>query len=165
MTYLFVATTDEADDLDVAWGPYGPPAETPRRPWFSRSKSEPTATGPLYPMVAAEVLDSVKLATLEGILTGLSFDDVMLDLGAGYWRDGDDENGPWIEGVRPTLVNALGDVPDDRLAEVAKEWADTEEWTVDGGTAAYLEPLLMELRGLARAARQGDKRLFLWISF
>jgi hypothetical protein len=73
------------------------------------------------------------------------------------------DEGPWIHAVPDELVAALREATDQRLAEVAVEWAETEEWKLDGVPADDLGPLLGDIADLARRA-QPPTRLHVWMS-
>lgn len=90
----------------------------------------------------------VELGSLEEILTGRTFDDIL-----------DDEWDPVAEGdgdvvvvrISPHLERALVDVTDARLAEAAVPWSATEE--LEGSDPADLAAFAQRLAALARRAR------------
>jgi hypothetical protein len=73
------------------------------------------------------------------------------------------DEGPWVYVVPDGLVAALRSASAERVAEVAVEWAETDEWKLDGVPADDLGPLLDDLADLARRAKP-PKRLHLWMS-
>jgi hypothetical protein len=114
-------------------------------------------------MVAAKGVEPVKLAMLEGILTGTTFEAILPDLTAGYQRYESDE-GPWLTGVRPELVTALAALPTTSIDETAARWAATEEWQLGHARASDLVELVRDLCRLAVMAEVSNQRLYLWMS-
>ena len=66
--------------------------------------------------------------------------------------------------IRDKATATIAGIPDDRLSTVAAAWAATTEWQADGAEPGHLEPLIGQLRDLARAANPPAKRLYLWMS-
>jgi hypothetical protein len=134
---------------------------------FWRRKPTPgppsPARSPLFEMVAAKGVEPVKLATLEGILTGTTFEAILPDLTAGYQRYASDD-GPWLTGIRPALVSALAALPATSIDETAARWAATEEWQLGHTKAADLIDLVRDLCRLAATAEASNRRLYLWMS-
>ena len=131
---IVAATREEADAIDLA-------------------SPEPLAGG-----IHANAIDPVKLASLETILTGATFDEILSDMTAGYRRSDDDE--VWLVGIRPRLVDALaafGGLPN----ELSARWALTPEWRLDRGTAENLAPLVAALIRLAGEATVDGRNLYL----
>lgn len=139
---------------------------------FIASESElaglrPGAGGPAgrFPTVQAKGIEPVKLATLEAIILSASVemwdDDGLLE------RDWEEE---WVYRLPASLAQALAELPPAEVPRVARAWAATEEWRLDGvspadGAAlAELATLVDALRTLAGQARQDGKALYLWIS-
>jgi hypothetical protein len=118
------------------------------------------------PTVETNGVDPIKLATLHGILTGrdysldAAFDQLLAEVQE-VTAEGDE--GPWVYVVPDGLVAALRSASAERVAEVAVEWAETDEWKLDGVPADDLGPLLDDLADLARRAKP-PKRLHLWMS-
>ena len=126
----------------------------------------PGAGGPaaLFPTVQAKRMDPVKLASLEALLAPPARDwdeDGML------MREWEEQ---WIYRLKSSLAHGLVALPADEIARVAREWAATEEWRLDGvdpandASVADLAALIAGLRQLAWQARQDAKDLYLWIS-
>ncbi len=61
------------------------------------------------------------------------------------------------------IVSALVEADADRIAELAREWAKTEEWVLDGGTPENLLPFLTNITSMAREAN-ADQSLYVWAS-
>jgi len=118
-----------------------------------------SSPGPLAGALLANGLDPVKLARLEGLLTGVTFDELLADLTGGYRRTIDNE--AWLVGVRPPLTDALATADRARAGEIASRWAATAEWRLDRGSAELLEPIVARLIGLAGEARASGRELYL----
>lgn len=123
-------------------------------------------TPPDWPAIEFKRLETVKLGTLESILTGVPYDDIDQDDLHNLVRQGGPE-GPWISRLRQPLVDALSSLEDIRIPVVAAEWADTDEFKVrpsDKASPADIEDLsarLAEMRGLAQVGRQRGEPAFL----
>jgi hypothetical protein len=132
---IVAATRDEADAIDLA------------------------SPEPLAGAIVTNAVDPVKLAKLEGILTGATFEEMLSDIVGGYRRTVDDET--WLVGVRPQLVDALASLGGTPPSDLATRWAATDEWRLDGGTAENLRPLVSALTRLAAEARDTGRELYL----
>lgn len=163
----FVAPSDDdaAGTLDRLGGPGGAPAGSPDpRGWLFRRPEAPAVdTAPLFPTVAGNGIEPVvQLGTLEALLTGRTFDQV-LDAGAREpvaQRDGGDR---LVLRVNDALVDALVSTPDDRIEAVALPWSRTEEFW----GAAHPEVLarfLHDLAALSRGARDRGDTVYCWVS-
>ena len=137
LTDFFLATPDQLTELDSLPGPTG-----------------------TLPTVQARRVDLVKLATLQELIEHAEPFDELVDALDSSMKG--DEDGPWILPVPHTIVSALAAADDDRLAQLAAAWADTDEWIADGGTARDLRLLLVQLSQLARQTTTG-KTLWVWI--
>ncbi|MFI7133932.1 hypothetical protein ACIBQ1_50220 [Nonomuraea sp. NPDC050153] len=72
-------------------------------------------------------------------------------------------DGPGIEELSASVRDTLADVDDERLPELARQWAEIEEfgtWNTDNG---YLLSLIEAFVGLARRAKEEDQLLYCWI--
>lgn len=119
--------------------------------------------GPLdsdVPTLLAKSIDPVKVATLYQIAAGLTEEVDETDDPVDTKRP----EGPWLVVIRDEVTSAFAAVSDDLLPSVSQQWAATEEWTLDGGTANDLLPVVRGLRDLARQAQPPDRRLYLWMS-
>ena len=119
-----------------------------------------------WPAIEFKRLETVKMGTLESILTGVPYDDVDQDDLHELVRDGGDE-GPWIVRLRRPLIDALATLEDSRIREVAAAWADTDEFKVrpsDKPSKADIEDLSMaigEMSSLARVSKGRGEPMFL----
>lgn len=135
---FFMATPDQLNQLDISRGP----ATT-------------------LPTVQARRIDHVKLAHLQGMMEqSTNFVELV---GALDSSTKGDEDGPWVLPVPQSIVSALAVANDDRLAQFATAWADTDEWIADGGTSQDLYRLLAQLSHLVRQT-ESESSLFVWIS-
>ncbi|WP_327088374.1 hypothetical protein OIE66_39650 [Nonomuraea sp. NBC_01738] len=74
------------------------------------------------------------------------------------------EHEPLILELDASVRDTLADVDDARLLDIARQWIGIEEfegWTIEGED---MVPLIEELVGLARRAKQHDELLYCWIS-
>jgi len=101
--------------------------------------------------------------SLEALLTGLRFEDLVEEPGCPHLVASGVGGGPTVERLPDSFVSALAGASDERLAEVAVPWAQTEEfWGL--GEPDALAVLLCDLAALAREAAENDKRLYCWVS-
>jgi hypothetical protein len=172
--YFAAASDDEAADVvGRVGGPGSPasivlaPAAEPRRRLFGRKPPTPPEWGidpnlPLYDVVSAPFDPVVQLGSLEELLTGTPYEEVVADPRSGreVARDGSDR---LVLTVTDGLTEALANASDERLRVVALPWSQTEEFLGDGGLEA-LAGLLLELAALARQALGDGERLYCWLS-
>lgn len=105
----------------------------------------------------------VQLGTLEELLTGRDYDDISAGPRSGLLiKDGGDGE-RIVVSVTDELRTALANATDERLAQVAVPWSQTEDF---GGTVdpEDLAELLGELAELAQRARAAEQRLFCFVS-
>ena len=79
---------------------------------------------------------------------------------------GEDEEyeGPWVVVLGNRARDALDEIADDRLPELATTWSRIEEMSTYGDVGPdTMLPVLTALVGLARRARRADDRLYCWI--
>jgi hypothetical protein len=136
----------------------------------------------LFATVQAKRVDDLKLATLDGILTGQKLVAPELDpeasvrgveerfilvrnIGA---EQGDEAEGPWISRFPESLVARLAQLTSDEIARYGETWANTDEWRLDGVNtpeqAADVVRLLQEYCRLAAHAQTEGRRLYMWTS-
>ncbi|MDX6431125.1 MAG: hypothetical protein QOE54_3491 [Streptosporangiaceae bacterium] len=118
-----------------------------------------------FDTVATKGIDpSVQMGTLEELLTGRPYEEVIEDDRWGEPIDhGDEEAEHGVVTLTGTLVTALAISDRNRLAEVAVPWSQTEEFWGQGDPEALTE-LLSELSGLARRAEEKGHGLYCWWS-
>lgn len=131
----FSAASDEAAAgvIDRAGGPGGPavaPAPV-KRGWFGRTSSPPPLQdmGPAFDTVSAGGIDPVvMMGTLEELLTGRPYDEVINDPRSGHIVAIRDEGQLLVVALTDALSQALAAASPQRLADVAVPWAATEEF-------------------------------------
>jgi hypothetical protein len=103
----------------------------------------------------------VQMGTLDEILTGRSFDDVLQDTSAEIIAERDDGE-RLVARLTRTLQEALARADTMRLKDAAARWSATEEF---GGVADPVElgECLVELAGLARTAELQRQRMYCWL--
>jgi hypothetical protein len=103
----------------------------------------------------------VTMLTLEELLTGRAEDDVTENPRQGeVVADGPD--GAMVVAITADLQAALAAADDERLRQVAIDWADTEE--LDGSNPDDLNGALIDLADLARTAAERNQALYCWLS-
>ncbi|WP_456845973.1 hypothetical protein [Cellulomonas sp. P5_C6] len=140
---------------------------TKTRGFFHR-KAEPVHV-PGGPVVAYPTVDGggiepvVQLATLEEILTGRSYDDVIDGLEEGNVVAERDGGQRLVVRLTPTLTAALVDSSADTLAAAALPWSQTEEFWGEADPAP-LAGFLGRLADLARGAREAGDTLYCFVT-
>lgn len=103
----------------------------------------------------------VTMQTLEELLTGRSEDEVMENPRQGeIIADGPD--GSMVVAITAELQAGLVSADDDRLRQVAIDWAGTEE--LDGSDPDVLGDALVDLADLARTAADRGDALYCWLN-
>jgi len=171
----FAADSDDvaASVIDRLGGPGSSarptaPAITPRRRLFRRSTEQaPALRDETTELVFDTVCDTgidpvVQLGTLEELLTGRPFDDILDDDRSGKAVATHNDGEELVLTLTESVTTALVEASAKRLSEVAVPWSQTEEFW---GTAdpEVLSDFLGELRGLARRARARDQQLYCWV--
>jgi len=125
------------------------------------------ASGPngIYPTAQWKNVDTIKLETLENLLTGVDYETAVDRLMKNSTGDFGDE-GPWIHELSENLVTALAKLDPNRTREIAAAWIATEEWEADGADAGEIESfveMLASFSSLARKATTGRLGMYVWI--
>src|SRR5690242_7249456 len=107
------------------------------------------------PNVDDNRLDPVKLDTLKALL-GVK--------GKGYSDPLDQTGEQFVIPISAKLVAALAVLDAKKRPGIAKKWADTEEWRIEGAPAAQLDKLLGQIVKLAKQSVEDDRPMFLWMS-
>jgi hypothetical protein len=131
----FLAPSDDAAAATLEGGPEGLPT-------LSAKNLEPTVT----------------MGTLEELMTGKPFDEILAEYTGPIVTMGDE--GPWVNRLTEDLTTALRTVSSDRLAEVAAVWAETEEVRSD---PEIINEFLGELQQLAVRAHEQGGHLYCWV--
>ena len=176
----FAADSDEhaATAIDRIGGPASDrlttsePTASPqrRRGLFRRTPEPAVAPAPeassepleLFDTVSGVVDPVVQMGTFEELLTGRPYDDIVDDPRAGYVVADRDGGERLVLALSDTLAAALAAASDERLAEVAAPWVETEEFWGDGDPELAGE-FLRDLAALARRAQTGGRHLYCWV--
>ena len=119
------------------------------------------ASLPIYETLSVRGIDPVvQLGTLEELLTGRSFEDILDDPSA---EDIATDGERLVLRLNDALPPALIAATNQRLAEVATPWAQTEEFG-GGADPADLVEFLTGLRELAQRSASRGERLYCWVS-
>lgn len=125
------------------------------------SSAHPAAPA-AFPTVRAPGVDPVVLmGTLEQLLTGRAFEEVLDDPTSGPVVAGDGGDRAVIR-LTNTLARALAEVDDARLGSVALLWSHAREFWGRGDPEA-LSALLRSLSSLAREARDEGQAIYCWV--
>jgi hypothetical protein len=123
----------------------------------------PRQGDPAFPTVDAKgIVPMVMMGTLEALLTGRTYDEVTAAHPVAEPVAVRDEGERLVVRLAGTLSGALADASDERLAEVAVPWSETEEFW-GAGDPAELTPVLRDLAALARRARSDGQHLYCWM--
>ena len=172
----FAAASDEeaAAVIDLAGGPASttaamPAGPGPKRGLFRRrghtTEPEASAASVVTPLdgVAGRGIDPVvQLGTLEELLTGRPYDEVVADPRSGLdlaVRDGGER---LVLTVTDSLMAALANTKDDALERVAEPWSGTEEFW-GAADPAELTVFLKDLARLATRAQDAGQRIYCWV--
>lgn len=144
----------------------GNPPPSERRGWFRRSPATPDATAGLIPAAFDTVQDTgidpvVQMGTLEELLTGRPYDEVVADPRSGHQIAIRDNGERAVCTVTQTLTEALANLPRARAHEVAAAWAQTEEFW-GAADPDDLQSVLLDLSALADRARANGQSLYCW---
>lgn len=172
--YFAAATDDQAAAvIDRVGGPGArrpaPHPQKARRTIFGRkstaaaSEADDAAGWVEYDTISVKGIDPVvQLGTLEELLTGRSFDEVLTDPRTGHdvaIRGGGEL---LVVTLNDSLSSALALVDDATLDRVSVPWSRTEEFW-NAADPSDLAAFLKELAGLARRAQAAGSRLYCWI--
>lgn len=152
----FTAGSDSeaADTLDWVGGPSKPP---PKKGLFSRKTAEGLPT-----LHLPGLEPTMWMGKLEELLTGRSFDEILSDP-SGKMVASRDRGERLVLPITENLQRALEDLPDDRLDEVAREWATPDEYYGTGGDTVVLGRALRNIRDLLRSGRSRSEKLYCWV--
>jgi hypothetical protein len=153
----FTAPSDEAAAATIDWdgGPSRPDLQ--KRGVLRRSKGPE----PLPTVEFGGVEPTVQMGTLDEILTGTPFGEVLADPTAAIIaeRDGGER---LVVRLSTRLQAALAVADADRLKDAAVPWAATAEF-FGLGDPEELGDRLVELSALARSAERRAQRMYCWL--
>jgi|GEM_PF-541355 len=170
----FAADSDElaASVIDRRGGPGTAPSpvpsNTPRRRLFRRAVEQAPvrredAPELVFETVSVRGIDPVvQLGTLEELLTGRPYDDIVEDPRSGHALAMCDGGERLVMTLTDGVTTALLEAGNDRLAGVAAPWSQTEDFLGDGDPEV-IAGFLQNLSALARRARASDQRLYCWV--
>jgi hypothetical protein len=116
----------------------------------------------LTPSPAKGIDPLVQLGTLEALLTGREYEQIVAGQRAGHVLAAQDGGEHVVVTLTDELQAALAGADDAQLASIAVPWSQTEEF-FGQGDPQILTRLLHELAALALRARTKDERLYCWI--
>lgn len=104
----------------------------------------------------------VQLATLEGLLTAVDFDDIIQGPRSGGHVAASDDGGRMVVSVTDELQRELARRSPNEFESIAAAWLETEEFSPHDDPQA-LAHFLRELAHLAQDALHRSHRLYCWI--
>lgn len=170
----FAAASDQeaASVIDRVGGPGSQLATAPestaaKRRLFGRKSPAPEfvpdPTLVVYDTISVKGIDPVvQLGTLEELLTGRPYDEVVEDPRSGHAVESKDGGERLVLTLTDILVRALAASDEDELRRIAEPWSQTEEFWGDADPDDLAE-FLADLSGLARRAQAKGHRLYCWI--
>lgn len=172
----FAAASDEeaAGVIDRLGGPGSQavsvtPRPTPKRGLFRKKPPAPVPVIdtdpelPVYDTISVKGIDPiVQLGTLEALLTGRPYDDVVEDPRSGHDLASRDGGERLVITITDSLTAALAGATDEALQQVAVPWSQTEEFW-GAADPSDLAGFLVDLGELARGAADRGHRLYCWI--
>jgi hypothetical protein len=105
-------------------------------------------------------IDSVKFGTLHSIVVGRPFEELLPDYEPVVTVS---DEGPWVFRIPSGLVSRLAAISETERAGLAKRWARTEEFSLDGWADSDVSEALDAISTLARRAMASGQALFLWM--
>lgn len=119
---------------------------------------------PVFDTLSVQGIDPlVQMGTLEELLTGRSYDEIVDDPRSGKDLASRDGGERLVLTLTDTLASALVAASDERLAEVAVPWSQTEEFWGQADPTDLTE-FLREFAALARRAEGAGHRVYCWLS-
>jgi hypothetical protein len=116
----------------------------------------------VLPGIDIKGVDSIKLCTLHGLMTGAEFDPDLKDfpeVGASG-----SEDGPWLFRCPDDLFKRLSALDDAAARQLAEAWAQTEDFLGDGWPAEAVVECFHRIRAFANEAVASRKPVHLWVS-
>lgn len=103
----------------------------------------------------------VGLWTLEGLLSGRSFDDVLTEQPepVAMFNEGQ----KLVLALSTQLRDDLAGMSGWRAAGVARRWSKTDEVRAERLQSTQVKQLTRDLSQLARTAKKGNERIYMWV--
>jgi hypothetical protein len=160
----FSAASDEAaaSAISLPGGPGAPPPPPERRGLLRGRQASAPAVVPFDTISVKGIDPLVQLGTLEALLTGRDYEQIVSGPRAGHMLATQDDGERLVVTLTDELQAVLADAQDDQLAAVAVPWSQTEEF-FGQCEPQTLAGLLHELAELARRARDNDERMYCWV--
>ena len=160
----FSAASDEAaaSMITLPGGPSVSAAAPGRVGWFKPRRATRPA-GAWFDTVSAKGIDPlVQMGTLEALLTGRDYDQIVAGPRAGQTLASQDRGERLVVTLTDELRDALAHAGNERLTSIAVPWSQTDEFFGQGDPQLLAE-VLRELAELARRAHSKDERLYCWV--
>jgi hypothetical protein len=173
--YFAAGSDEEAGTvIDRVGGPGSQPASVPpaavaKRGLFGRKRARPGSSSapngelPVYDTVSLKGIDPfIQLATLEELLTGRPYADVVADPRSGHVVESRDDGERLISTITDSLTEALIEAKDEDFMQVAEPWSQAEEFWGQADPQALVE-VLRDLASLAQRAQTNGQRMYCWV--
>jgi hypothetical protein len=121
--------------------------------------------GPGFDGVATKLEPDVILGKLVAAILHVPWDPNLMN---GRWtrpppeQQDPDEEGPWIQELSVRARDALAEVDDARLPELAADWVQAEEFSWHDIDVSELLQIATELVALARRAKKSGDHVYCW---
>ena len=106
-------------------------------------------------------LDAEKIATLQSLLTGQTFDEALVECEPHYVASDD---GPFVMRLTEELTEKLAELEEDTLEQLGAELAASAEFEAARWPLEEVESLVAELAALAAVATAQDNAVFVWMA-
>lgn len=74
-----------------------------------------------------------------------------------------DEQGPWLSSIDDAARDTLASISDDQFLSLSQRWSRIEElWLGEDVAGDEMVPVIEEIAGLARRARDAGEHLYCW---
>ena len=175
----FAAPSDESAvaTIDRVSGPAAPNAPAPhpvakRRSLFGRTKSVAPASAPkvannvpAYDTVELKGVDPiVMISTLEFVLTGVAYQEIIAGPRAGRVLDSRDGGERLVIALSDGIQEALASADRETIDRVAPVWLRTDEFAMSPGwSVAEVSNVVRDLSSLARRSKERGDKLYCWV--
>lgn len=125
--------------------------------WEIAASSRPVETWRGFVM---DGLDMEKLAILQSMLTGQTFDEALAECEPHYVVS---DEGPWVTRLPEELTESLVELDEEKLEQIGEELALTAEFEAEGWPVEVVQSFVAELGALADVAAAQGNALFVWV--